>query len=135
VEPSHGRCGPADYDVEDRGYDTPCWIWKQRPNGGGYGQFFASGVHHYAHVASYELAFGTVPDGHVVHHRCEQRICIRPDHLDCITRADHARVHAKISPEIAEEIQRATGSTRQIARRYGVSKTHAWLLRSASVDQ
>jgi hypothetical protein len=31
------RLSPIDYLSEDRGYETPCWIWQRGKDGDGYG--------------------------------------------------------------------------------------------------
>lgn len=114
--------------VEDRGYVTECWIYLGTIHPIGYGVY----SNRYAHVLAYEEASGeAVPAGHVVHHRCEQKTCIRPDHLEALTRREHNRRHAKFAPELIAQVRAATGSTRQIAARFGLSKSHAWSIRSS----
>lgn len=46
-----------------------------------------------AHVAVYEFAVGPVPKGHVVHHRCEVKRCVRPDHLEPVVNEEHNSLH------------------------------------------
>lgn len=49
----------------------------------------------YAHRASYEVHVEPIPDGMELHHTCEQRACINPDHLEPMSHADHMKLSAK----------------------------------------
>jgi hypothetical protein len=72
--------------------DTPCWVWTDKPNirNGGYGKLNIDRRPHNAHRVSYELAYGKCPEGHVVDHRCRNKICVRPEHLRAATRKQNA---------------------------------------------
>lgn len=61
-----------------------CWEWQGTKIGAGYGHFRRGGLV-LAHRISYELEVGPIPEGHVVHHVCGNRGCVRPDHLRAIT--------------------------------------------------
>lgn len=69
------------YDVVDRGYVTPCWIWLGAINSEGYGRY----GNEYAYRVSYELHRGAIPDGLQPDHLCEVTSCINPMHMELVT--------------------------------------------------
>src|SRR5689334_20585995 len=64
-----------------------CWEWQGRLNCDGYGEFYvqhdraAKAIKWLAHRFSWFLHFGDIPRGMGVLHKCDNRPCIRPDHL------------------------------------------------------
>jgi hypothetical protein len=84
------RCGFDAYDVEDHGYDTPCWIFRKKPTNRGYAQFMMpDGSQPGAHRAFYEHYVGPIPVGLTIDHLCRVRRCVNPDHLEPVTRGEN----------------------------------------------
>jgi hypothetical protein len=92
----------------------------------GYGYITAGRGHRRpAHVVAWEAINGPVPDGGVVHHGCENKGCVNPDHLELKTRPDHTSLHnARLTPEQVAEIRRLsrTMSQRKIAALFGIGR-------------
>jgi hypothetical protein len=82
-----GWLGFDAYDAEDRGYLTPCWIYRKKPTQKGYCQMkMPDGSQPMAHRAFYEQHIGSIPEGLTLDHLCEVRNCVNPTHLEPVTR-------------------------------------------------
>lgn len=73
-----------------------CWLWTGAVNVFGYGQVTYNGDRWYAHRLAFMVWVGPLATGRDVVHLCGQKHCIRPDHLDAISR--QASVQRGITP-------------------------------------
>lgn len=87
-----------EYTVKDCGFNTPCWVWVRSLDSGGYGIkrdrkiFGGKGKSRPAHILFWESVNGPTPAGKELHHKCEVRACVNPDHLEPVTRLEHRRL-------------------------------------------
>jgi len=68
-----------------------CWEWTAGRNPDGYGHFRVGNTQRKAHRVVYELMIGPIPDGLDLDHLCRNRACVRPDHLEPVTRGENQR--------------------------------------------
>lgn len=112
-----------------------CWNWVGALKGNGYGHAFDGERVEYVHRISYRLHHGqsSIPVGMNICHRCDNRRCVRPDHLFLGTRKDNQNDMAKkgrhglakLNASQVRYIRRARGrgeTCEAIGRRLGVSK-------------
>lgn len=70
-----------------------CWEWTGSLNDAGYGQIYSNKTRkpERGHRMLYELLVGPIPDGLTLDHLCRNRKCVRPDHLEPVTRGENVR--------------------------------------------
>lgn len=99
------------YVEENRGYETPCWIWQRHVNHWGYGYMRLNGKRVRVHRAFYEQKYGPLPADLHLHHLCAPyggpRHCVNPDHLQPVTKGENNRkaITTKLTMEDAERIR------------------------------
>jgi hypothetical protein len=120
--------------------NSGCWIWLGAIKWNGYGAVRINKKTIHAHRAAYIAATGENPPPQVdVCHRCDNRLCVNPDHLfagtrqinvdDCVTKGRFKYLRngkgelapaAKLTEEDIIAIRADTRSNRVVARAYGV---------------
>lgn len=119
--------GP-EYVAEDRGHDSPCWIWQLAiAQGNGYGRKMDPRVGKVvpAHRIYWERENGPVPDGLTLDHLCRVRACVNPAHLEPVTQVENVRRASPVTPEMVRAIRRRTpgpkGTITRLAEELGLS--------------
>lgn len=80
--------------------DAGCWEWRGKRNHGGYGRICVSQAKGDAqvHRISYETFVGPIPDGAEIHHRCGNRPCCNPEHLEPVsTRENQSHTNSPVA--------------------------------------
>lgn len=111
-----------------------CWVWEGSSHTKGYG-FIQSRVGEekrlYVHRISYELHYGPIPDKLFVLHKCDNKLCVNPDHLELGTQHKNikdARKRGLFKPwknKLTEnevmKIKSSKESLSTLSNKYGVS--------------
>lgn len=142
--------GKVDKSISKKHYeDTICWEWVGNCFPNGYGQISIGGrfgKRYLTHRLSYELSFGSIPDGLLVLHKCDNRKCVRPDHLflgshrdntmDMIRKGRRGDTRSK-SPRLGEKHWNAKLTNNQvdeIRRRYAMKNENGETLLSLAKE-
>ena len=65
-----------------------CWLWTGYLLRG-YGRYWTGGAMALAHRAAYEALVGLIPGDRELDHRCRNRPCVNPMHLEPVTRLEN----------------------------------------------
>lgn len=119
-----------------------CWNWVAKSRNNGYGFYSVkkhNKVHHFfAHRLAWQLTNGPIPKGQCVLHKCDNKLCVNPDHLFLGSNSDNIKDmlkkgrqvkgskmwSSKLSEEQVREIREKnkTQSKNSLALEYGVSR-------------
>ncbi len=134
---------------------SDCWLWTGAKLQSGYGSFRFHRAARLAHRVAWELVKGPLPPwtgqrtGVCVLHRCDNMLCVNPDHLFLGTQADnmadrgakgrHPRLHgeshggAKLTESQVAAIRSDPRPQGELAAIYGVHKAHIGHIRRGDV--
>lgn len=71
--------------IEDRGYETPCWVSNRAAHPKGYTKIGYQGRTWLTHRLAYTVYVGEIPNGMQLDHLCKVPACCNPDHLEPVT--------------------------------------------------
>ncbi len=123
--------------------NSGCLLWLGGVATHGYGQFAVNGRSRLAHRLAYERAHGPIPDGNVVMHKCDVKLCINPAHLMTGTMADNnldkkvkgrgafgtRHGHAKLTEDQVRAIRIDSRSQSKIGADYGIHQHQVSLIK------
>jgi len=133
--------------------ENGCWLWTAATDQKGYGMIGIGATKTYrAHRISYEMVKGKIPDGLQMRHQCHTPACVNPDHLLVGTALQNtqdsikagrrwyckgsAHGRSKLTEKDVKKIRILLHHNLQqvhIAKRFGVSQTAIWKIRTNSL--
>ena len=117
-----------------------CWLWEGYLDRNGYGQVRISMKCYYVHRASYEAAYGSIPSGQYILHKCDTPNCVRPDHLFPGTQRDNmedcrrkkrmscgeSRYNSQLTEKNVKMIRESALSGQELSAMFNVSRSHIY---------
>jgi len=108
-----------------------CVEWEGQISPNGYGRM--SDGKRYAHRETWKEHNGDIPEGMVIKHKCDNKLCVNPEHLESGTQAENVKEAydrglrkptRKLTDEQIREIKVRlhTENNSALAREFGVSR-------------
>ncbi|QDH46778.1 putative HNH endonuclease [Aeromonas phage LAh_8] len=123
---------------------TECLNWTGGKNSSGYGAIGFNGKVIATHRVAYMVYKGEIPEGLLVRHTCDNRLCCNPNHLELGTIQDNmkdkvirkrqsfgeAHPPSFLTEDQVLEILKMEGTHQYIANKFGVSRAHVSNIKS-----
>jgi len=131
-----------------------CWLWTGCITKAGYGQLSLNCKTHYSHQVAWLLFGNTIPEGHLIRHKCRNRNCCNPEHLETGTHQQNSndmkrdgtscaninrdvkgeKHHkAKLTEKDILDIRASDIGTMRLAEKYNVGYTHICHIRARKI--
>lgn len=109
-----------------------CWVWRRSVTKKGYSQVSIGRRMKIGHRVAYEEFVGPIPGGLQLDHLCRVKRCIRPKHLEPVTRAENWRRHVNsitqcpqghwYSPANTYAYAKANGATHRVCKECSIER-------------
>lgn len=117
---------------------SDCWeCTSHKPDCYGYPKHAPNGRTERVYRTIYKQNFGEIPPGLVVRHKCDNRLCINPDHLELGTFKDNAtdrerrgRNKSVLTISDVQCIKRSSEKNSTLAEMYGVARVTIWQIKT-----
>lgn len=106
-----------------------CWVCvSHKPKSHGYIEKMIDGKREYLHRIIYRMHNGAIPKGYEVHHTCGNKKCCTPEHLEVMSKSEHATItgtgrNVDIKNKAMEMMHL---SNREIADKLNVTMVTVW---------
>lgn len=80
--------------IEEKSVPEPnsgCWLWLGADVPAGYGQMWNGFRPEQAHRLSYRAAYGPIPGGAEIDHKCRTPRCVNPAHMEAVPHRENMR--------------------------------------------
>lgn len=95
-----------------------CWVYLGTINNNGYGTILGKAAHRYF----YEHTVGPIPEGLQIDHLCRNKACVRPEHLEPVTREENSKRRPDVMKSHCVHGHELTPENTRYRRVYGVDK-------------
>lgn len=75
-----------------------CWLWTGQLNAKGYARLSGYSVHR----TMYEIVVGKIPPGLTIDHLCRVKNCVRPRHMEVVTREENSHRNLGFKPQCSQ---------------------------------